>query len=70
MSAEERQPVSVHQVTAAPTPEKTTKKKKRGFLRKLGIFVLILVIIFLFIVVLVIWLLVRLVRRLLGRDDS
>ncbi|MFD7103927.1 hypothetical protein [Streptomyces celluloflavus] len=43
------------------------EKKKVGFFKKLGIFLLVLILIVVAIVILVIWLIVRLIRRMLGR---
>ena len=43
-------------------------RKKSGFFKKLGIFLLVIVILGILVIVLLIWFLVRLVRRAFARD--
>ncbi len=54
---------TVHKVSVS----KEKPKKKRGFFKKLGIFLIVLVILFIVIVVLVIWLIVHFVRKAFRR---
>ncbi|MEU7484705.1 hypothetical protein [Streptomyces sp. NPDC042319] len=55
---------TVHKVSVSK--EKPTKKK-RGFFKKLGIFLVVLLILFIVVVALLIWLLVRFVRKAFRR---
>ncbi|REK85911.1 hypothetical protein DY245_35390, partial [Streptomyces inhibens] len=49
---------------------KSKTKKKRGFFKKLGIFLVVLFVVFLVIVILVIWLIVRFFRRARSRRNA
>ncbi|WP_188277515.1 hypothetical protein [Streptomyces sp. CBMA152] len=67
--AEVRPAAYTHLASAAQAhPQKT--KKKRGFFKKLGIFLLVVLIVIILIVVLAIWLLIRAARRLFRRRRS
>ncbi|MFI7102817.1 hypothetical protein ACIBK8_26065 [Streptomyces sp. NPDC050161] len=44
-----------------------SKKKKKGFFKKLGIFLIVLFVIFLLVIVLVIWLIIHFIRRAFRR---
>ncbi|MCB5910839.1 hypothetical protein [Streptomyces pinistramenti] len=46
---------------------KDKTKKKKGFFKKLGIFLLVLFVIFLLVIVLVIWLIIHFIRKALRR---
>ena len=61
-----RHRASVHHATARWGARSKTKKKS-GFFKKLGIFLLVVVIVVILLVILAVWLLVRLARRAFGR---
>jgi len=61
-----RHRTSVHHTTTRWGARSKTKKKS-GFFKKLGLFLLVVVIVVILFVILAVWLLVRLVRRAFGR---
>ncbi|GHJ33953.1 hypothetical protein TPA0910_83860 [Streptomyces hygroscopicus subsp. sporocinereus] len=57
----------VRSVSVSKEKPKKESKKKRGFFKKLGIFLIVLLIVFIVIVALVIWLIVHFVRKAFRR---